>query len=200
MRLTIDPEGSPQRHLDILNAICAPKGLGRALDVMCCEGNSTKHLNYARKVFVDIQYRDIEMNPKDLFVVTDVFNFLSHDDCIYDVALCMDGIEHLEKGEGHMLIKGLEKTSDKVVFFTPLGNYVITDDNDPDHHHSGWLPEEFEALGYHTIVMPNFHRQLNVGAFFAFKYTMYFSLEETARLKESIKAIESIKTLPWIKN
>lgn len=199
MRVDILSEGSPEKHLDVLNVICQPVGGGIALDAMCCEGNSTRKLKYRRKVFVDVQYREIEMNPSDLFVVTDIFNFLSHDEYIYDAAFCLDGIEHLSKDEGYVLIDKLEKTADKVIFFTPLGDYAITDDNDPDHHHSGWLPSEFEALGYSTIVFPNFHADINTGAFFAFKFTRLFSLDADRCEQELERIVNELDQLSWTK-
>lgn len=199
MRITIDGCGTPQMHFDLLTTICGSNETGCALDAMCCEGNSTKKLKFRRKVFVDVQYREVQMNPADLFVVTDIFNFLSHNDYIYDVALCLDGIEHLTKDEGYILIDKLEKTADKVVFFTPLGEYSLSDDDDPDHHHSGWLPSEFEDLGYSVIVLPNFHEEINAGAFFAFKCTEMYSLKPRVRESEMQRIINDIEQVPWTK-
>lgn len=199
MRMTIDGSGNAWKHQDILKAICGDTSSASALDAMCCHGNSTKRLEFRRKVFVDVQYRPIDMNPTDLFVVTDIFNFLSHEEYIFDVAFCLDGIEHLTKDEGYVLIDKLEKRADKVIFFTPLGEYALSDDNDPDHHHSGWLPSEFEALGYETIVFPDFHDTINAGAFFAFKCTDLYSILTKTREVEIARIFTAIEELPWTK-
>lgn len=200
MRLTIDDiPGSPQIHLDILRAICDVKGTEHALDVMCCEGNSTRNLNFKKRVMVDLQYRKVEKKPGDIFVVCDVFDFLEHDANLYDVAFCLDGIEHLSKTEGFTLLELLPKSADKVIFFTPLGKYMVGDDQDPDHHHSGWYPEDFEAFGYSTIVFSNFHEPLGVGAFFAFKCTSYFSVDNTKLSQELERVFREIKNFSWTK-
>jgi hypothetical protein len=57
--------------------------------------------------------------------------------------------------------------SEKQIFFTPLGDYMVDDSLDPEGHHSGWLPEDFEQLGWATIVLPDYHPLLGIGAFYA---------------------------------
>lgn len=95
--------GSGDIHAEMLNIICGNKNRGTALDVMCCEGNPTRKLDFVRKVYVDMQYRPIPIREVDMYVISDVFTFLLHDEFIYDVVFCMDGIEHLSKAEGQRL-------------------------------------------------------------------------------------------------
>jgi hypothetical protein len=192
MRILLDDvNGSGDIHFDVLNIICGHGKRGSSLDVMCCEGNSTRKLDFQKRVFVDIQYRKMDIKPNDIFVIGDVFTFLMHDECLYDVVFCMDGIEHLTKKDGGRLINLLQLSGEKVIFFTPLGEYCLIDDNDPDHHHSAWLPSEFEELGYSTIVFPKYHAEYNVGAFFAFK------TDDTVH--DTMRIHEEINKLPWIK-
>lgn len=170
MRLTVDGiHGNGSVHFDVLNTICGSANRSYALDLMCCEGSSTKNLYFEKKIFVDIQYRNVDRKKTDMQVVGDVFSFLHHDQFIYDVVFCLDGIEHLSKKDGYRLINTAQLAGEKVIFFTPLGEYIISDDEDPDHHHSGWLPGDFEELGYSTIVFPAYHELLNIGSFYAFK-------------------------------
>ena len=192
MRLILDGiHGSGEIHFEVLNAICGSRNRGSALDVMCCEGNSTAKLQFDRKVFVDIQYRQVNRKYRDMVVITDVFNFLQYDGTIYDVGLCMDGIEHLTKNKGMKLINMLQLAAEKVIFFTPLGDYCLTEDDDPDHHHSGWYPADFEELGYATIVFPKYHEEYNVGAFFAFRCDD--TLDEFARIEDEINQLSWTK-------
>lgn len=199
MRMTLEGiSGSPEIHLEVLNAICDFKGTESVLDLMCCEGNSTRYLKVAKRILVDIQYRKVEKKESDMFVVSDVFNFLDHDAYMYDAAFCLDGIEHLSRGDGFRLMDQIQKSADKVIFFTPLGSYCVTDDDDPDHHHSAWLPEDFEAFGYSTLVFPQFHETLKFGAFFAFKCTDFFSIDNQRLSQELVRIFNAFKQFPWI--
>lgn len=190
--------GSPEILHEVLQAIGDFKGTETVLDLMCCEGNSTRKLNVNKRILVDIQYRPIEKNEWDLFVVSDAFTFLQHDAFLYDAAFCLDGIEHLSRKEGFTLMELLQKSADKVVFFTPLGAYCVTDDEHPDHHHSGWMPEDFEACGYSTLVFPDFHEQLKFGAFFAFKCTEFYSIDNKKLAQELVRIFNAFKSFPWI--
>lgn len=190
--------GSPEILNDVLKAIGDFHGTETVLDLMCCQGNSTRNLNVNKRILVDIQYRPIEKNEWDIFVLSDAFTFLQHDAYLYDAAFCLDGIEHLSRKEGFLLLEMLQKSADKVVFFTPLGAYCLTDDDDPDHHHSGWLPEDFEAYGYSTLVFPNFHERLKWGAFFAFKCTELYTIDNRKLSQELVRIFNAFKSFPWI--
>lgn len=76
----------------------------------------------------------------------------------YDVVLCHQVLEHLEKKEGKKAIKKWEEIASKrVVIGTPVGfiKYEHTEEiNRPDEdneliqHKSGWGPPELKKLGY----------------------------------------------------
>lgn len=173
MRLTFNIEGSPEIHLDVLKTICEAYGDNNdLLDLMCCEASQTRHLLFKKRTFVDIQARPLPLRTADIFVQADVIDFFRMIDGgrEYDVITCLDGIEHLKK-EYVILLEALARAHahKAVIYFTPLGEYCIEDDDNPDHHHSGWYPDWFETMGYTTIVFPNFHKGLGVGAFFCFK-------------------------------
>src|ERR1700744_1113905 len=164
MRLTFDVEGTPEIHLDVLRTICEAYGENNdLLDLMCCEASQTRHLWFKKKTFVDIQRREVPLRECDIFVQADVIQFFRMIDNgrEYDIITCLDGIEHLKK-EIVIVLEALARAHahKAVIYFTPLGDYCLQDDDDPDHHHSGWHPEWFEAMGYTTIVFPNFHKLL----------------------------------------
>lgn len=69
----------------------------------------------------------------------------------FDVAVCVEVIEHLHKEEGMRFLKQLEAIARRqVIITTPWGYFPIVErkDNPNLSHLSGWLPEEFEAMGY----------------------------------------------------
>jgi hypothetical protein len=117
------------------------------------------------------------------FMRADVFDAL---DChnpgidMIDTIVCSDGIEHLIREQGLRLIQQMEEHGSKQIIFTPLGELSVTKGNHPDQHKSGWLPEQFSE--WDCIVLPNFHPQLNCGAFFAYNC----SPEEKQRIYNEI--------------
>jgi SAM-dependent methyltransferase len=69
----------------------------------------------------------------------------------FDAAICIEVIEHLGKEEGLEFLKQLEGIARKrVIVATPWGYFPLKEreDNPYLNHLSGWLPEEFEAMGY----------------------------------------------------
>jgi hypothetical protein len=69
----------------------------------------------------------------------------------FDAAICIEVIEHLGKKEGLEFLKQLEDIARKrVIVATPWGYFPLKEreDNPYLNHLSGWLPEEFEAMGY----------------------------------------------------
>lgn len=69
----------------------------------------------------------------------------------FDAALCVEVIEHLDKQEGFALVRRLEEIARRqVIITTPWGYCPLEERHDNPHlnHVSGWLPQEFEAMGY----------------------------------------------------
>jgi hypothetical protein len=134
------------------------------------------------RTYVDIQYRGFDF-PDELvnFRQMDVLEFLPS--CIddYDLMLCSDGLEHLTIEKGQTLIYYMGLCSTMQVIFTPLGEYMISEDEHPDSHRSGWTPAMLPE--YLSIVFPDFHPTLGVGAFFA----VNCSNEEKQRIINEIK-------------
>lgn len=75
---------------------------------------------------------------------------LPFNDKEFDVATCIEVIEHLPKNSGLRLLHELERISKKVILTTPNG-YLLQkalDDNPFQKHLSGWSAKDFIKLGY----------------------------------------------------
>jgi len=71
----------------------------------------------------------------------------------FDAAICVEVIEHLDKASGIKLIQQMEEIAAKqVIIMTPWGYLPMEkrEDNPYLTHHSGWLPREFQEMGYKT--------------------------------------------------
>jgi SAM-dependent methyltransferase len=62
----------------------------------------------------------------------------------YDLALFIDVIEHLEKGDAYRVLEGLARRAKKVLITTPLGFRQQEIEGMPfETHRSGWFPGDF---------------------------------------------------------
>lgn len=168
-RIDIDIDGSPELHLHILDLLCDGIKGKIMVDLMCCEASQTRKLSgWASETYVDIQRRDMGEKEK-YFVQQDVGEFLVNQVQVFDVAFCLDGVEHLHESDAFDVISMASAVSKRGIFFTPLGDFNITEDDNPDSHRSGWLPEDIEGVypnKFAFIVLPNFHKTIGAGAFF----------------------------------
>ena len=71
----------------------------------------------------------------------------------FDTVLCLNLVEHLKKKEGIMLINEVERIARKqVILYLPVG-YLPQPHKDENiflEHKSGWIPKEFENIGYNV--------------------------------------------------
>ena len=91
---------------------------------------------------------------------------------VFGTVYLLDVMEHLKKDEGTKLLKDLERICDRIVFFTPLGELWVTEEDHPYSHKCGWTPEDAEKLGFKTWSWPKFHKFADGtvhGAFWAWK-------------------------------
>lgn len=173
MRIVFDEiEGNGDIHLDVIKVICGTTENKSMIDLCCGFAPQTRQLGFKNKLYVDVVYRDL-MEESDDFRVMDVLAFMKgggDHGKYFDVSIMLDGIEHFRKDDANYILDWMYENSDKQIIFTPLGDYVIetVPTNHPDSHKSGWMPEDFEAMGWNTIVFPKFHALLGIGAFFAF--------------------------------
>lgn len=169
MKIQINQHGSFPLYERVIEAIMGSKTCDLSLiDLCCCEATVTRKLNFKEKTYVDVlDCWDIP-GQMDRFIQTDVLGDHEIFKKRYDIANCSDGIEHLTKENGFKLVERMKTISDKQILFTPLGNYMVENDNpDPKCHKSGWFAEDFE--GFASIVCPNYHPTLNVGAFWVWR-------------------------------
>lgn len=160
-------EGSGELYLKVLKAICGDTSNKYMADLLCHHAPYTPLLGFKNRLYIDVQDRGLDhKEEQQFFVKSDIWTFLvDNSDLHCDTMICSDGLEHLEKQKGYDLLFTMNLMSDKQIIFTPLGEYMITEDDHPDSHKSGWMPEDLS--NYASIVFPDFHPQLNTGAFFA---------------------------------
>ncbi len=158
--------GNGDLHLAILKALCGDTTHKSMVDLMCYSAPYTARLGFRDRLYVDVQDRDFDFpEEKQHFVQMDVLkiNPLSH----FDVAFCLDGIEHLSHEQGWQLLELMENIATLPILYTPLGEVIIKKDNHPDSHKCGWYPEELPE--WNSIVFPDWHPTLEVGAWYAWK-------------------------------
>jgi len=169
MQITLEDIGSGELYLKIMKAICDETEDKSVADIMCHLSPYIPQLGFKERTYVDIQKRPLDHKKEQKwFVKMDVIEFLRKGKH-FDVINCSDGIEHLSSYNGKLLVNLMEQYSNKQIIFTPLGEHKIVRDNHPDSHASGWTPDYFE--GWASIILPNFHPTLGVGAFFAWHCT-----------------------------
>ena len=167
-------EGNEEVYLDVLKAICGDTQGKSMVDLMCHKAPYTPKLGFEKRTYVDIQFRGLDFKEEERFFHNrDVIEFI-HDgywrdkSFFVDVAICSDGIEHLSREDGFELLNGMEQRSYKQIIFTPTRDFNLSTDNNPDSHKSSWAPQYFITMGYAVIDFPDFHKQMDQGAFFAF--------------------------------
>jgi len=191
MNLTFpNVHGNSEIYMDCLRAICGDHCADESFIDLCCNlAPHTPLLGFAERCYIDVLPRILD-HPEEqqFFIQKDVLAinpFLT-----YDTSICSDGIEHFKKEDGYKLLGLMYEISYKQILFTPLGEYMVDPiSKDPEGHHSGWTPED--VPGHATIVFPQYHPTLNVGAFF------FWSSDN---LQEDFERVEQIlKTKSWAK-
>lgn len=164
-------QGSTEIYMDVMRAICGDTKGKSMVDLCSNLAPHTPLLGFARRLYVDILPRRLDLSSEQqYFRQHDVLrlNEIITDDADIDVTICSDGIEHFTKPKGYELLEIMEMVSRKQILFTPLGEYMVdVISEDPEGHHSGWVPEDVK--NYAAIVFPDYHPTLGVGAFFFLK-------------------------------
>lgn len=175
-------KGSGELWLGIMKIICGDTSKQSMIDLGCHLAPYTSQLGFWYRAYVDIQERPLD-NPEEqqFFIKWDAVLYIGICEEYFDVSIASDFIEHLTKDRGEHLLFRMEEVSDKQIIFTPLGDYMISKDDHPDSHHSGWTPAMMPE--YLSIVLPDYHPTLGVGAFFAINC----STEEKQRIFYEIK-------------
>jgi len=178
-------EGSGELWLDIMRIICGDTSGKSMVDLGCHKAPYTPLLGFSERTYVDIQDRPLDhTNEQKYFIKEDIIHYLNAIDRGPNVFVLSDTIEHLILADGYKVINLMTDKGYKNIIFTPLGEYMLepTPTNNPDSHRSAWIPEMLS--GYVSIILPNFHKSINKGAFFAFNCNQ----QETDRIINEIKA------------
>lgn len=159
-------EGSGEIYLTVMKSICGDTTGKSMVDLMCYRAPYTPLLGFKERTYVDIQRRPLDFkSEEEFFIHGDVIDFLKQIKTKrYDVSICSDGIEHLDRIMGVILWTRMSLCSKKQIGFTPLGPLNITNDHNPDSHRSSWLPGDL--FGTASVVFPDFHKSIGHGAFF----------------------------------
>lgn len=133
------------------------KGSKSILDVGCGKGEPMKFINRHKKfrtMGVDVFEPYIEAckakQIHDEYLMCNICN-LPFVDGSFDVVMCMEVLEHLEKEEGDKLIRDMERIARKqVILTTPVGKFEQEEQelNPYQKHRSSWLPAELKSRGY----------------------------------------------------
>lgn len=161
--------GSGELWLDVMGIICGDTSDKNMIDLGCHRAPYTPLLGFKRRRYIDIQDRPLDdSKEQEYFVQADIIEYMQKLPPFNGTIIASDSIEHLTKEQGDLLFKMMWFKSRELVIFTPLGPYMV--DNgyqiNPDSHRSGWIPDDFK--GCHSIIFPDFHPTLGVGAFFSF--------------------------------
>jgi hypothetical protein len=165
-------EGSGEVQYQVLKAICGDTTNKSMVDIGCGFCPTTRRLGFTDKTYVDIVVRDLG-EENEYFKQMDILQMIKlKSKNKIDVTISLDNLEHFWEKDAIRLIKWMDKNSETKIIFTPLGHYMTIDDKeniDPDTHKSGFTPQQFNDLGWHTLTFHNFHPTLNLGTFFAWK-------------------------------
>lgn len=122
-----------------------------------------------RKFTEEIDVTAVDLTPEYLKVLKERQPFIkpvlgdaveyirNASDKSFDIVAIIDGLEHLPKKKGHIVLKECKRVAKrKVLVFTPQGyvendihaTWGIKDTDEHQRHLSGWKPEEILAYGY----------------------------------------------------
>jgi len=72
----------------------------------------------------------------------------------FDAVVALEVLEHLPKDQGSALLSAMETIASKAVLLTTPNGFVEQEElegNPFQRHLSGWVPEEFRALGFEVV-------------------------------------------------
>lgn len=129
-------------------------GCTSALDLACGYNSLIQCTDIPHKVGVEVfsEYlnKSKEKGIHDEYIQEDILS-VQFPPRSYDLVLCSEIIEHLDKQDGFTLLENAERwAAKKVIIATPNGylQQEEYDDNPLQIHKSGWTVDEFEKRGY----------------------------------------------------
>lgn len=185
--------GNYERFLETLNVLIGGKR-NSFIDLGCCHATVTGLLtDFKERKYIDILPRVLDYpDEQKYFEEGDILKL--NIDKHYDVSFALDVPEHIYKEDGWKLYDIMSRISDRVICFTPLDEWMMTDESDknPESHRSIWRPEDLDDT-WVKIVFPVYHPALNIGAWF------YMKCENPSVEFERIQKEINIKVEQWVK-
>lgn len=173
LKLTYSHYGSGPLQIEILKAISGDVVGQSMIDLCCGSAPQTGLIKFKEKTYVDVVDRPL---PDGEVIVSNVIDYLKENqNKVYDVSISTDTIEHFREKDAIEFLELTNGVAKKQIWFTPLGEYCMTNDpndNNPDSHKSAWTPEKLEEMypgKWAFIEFPNWHPTLGengLGAFF----------------------------------
>lgn len=130
------------------------------LDVGCGKGEPAEFINWKgvyQSVGLDSFEPYLRLCQKDkihnAYIQGDV-RHLPFTNKSFDLVLCLEVLEHLEKQDGENLLQELERVATRqIILSTPAGDYKqdAYDSNPNQEHKYIWNPLEIKVKGYRTI-------------------------------------------------
>lgn len=133
------------------------------LDAACGLSLKSKYIPAQIRVGVDIYdeyFKHIESDVPYVVIKYDIRNLREiFSPKSFDLVIALDVMEHLEKEESLDVLRQCEAIAKKAVIIETPRGFIPTNMDILGHggdtwqtHRSGWEPEEFENLGYKTLV------------------------------------------------
>jgi 2-polyprenyl-3-methyl-5-hydroxy-6-metoxy-1,4-benzoquinol methylase len=145
----------PFTYLNIFNSLLSESKT--VLDVGCGHGKFMKQLNSEKQFeatgveIFDEYITQAKNTDAYIDVVKQDIRKLDFPNMSFDAVMLSQVIEHLTKEEGLEIMRRAEKIAEKVVIIaTPNGSFDQGeyDGNKFQEHHSSWLTQDFQKLGY----------------------------------------------------
>ena len=133
------------------------------LDAACGLSLRSKYIPAQIRVGVDIHEEYFKHIESDVPYVVLKYDIRKLEEIFmpksFDIVIALDVVEHIEKGQSLDMIRQLEAIARKAVIIETPEGYVPQNIDIQGHggdewqtHRSGWSVEDFEAMGYKTVV------------------------------------------------
>ncbi len=133
------------------------------LDAACGLSLKSKYIPAQIRVGVDIHEKYFDHIESEVPYVTIKYDIRKLEEIFmpksFDIVIALDVVEHLEKEEALSVMRQCEKIAKKAVIIETPKGFIPQNIDIQGHgadewqtHRCGWEPEEFEALGYKTVL------------------------------------------------
>lgn len=127
------------------------------LDIGCGKGQPMRFINRRKQfyavgadIFAPYLRECKRQGIHDEYILCDI-RHLPFKNKSFDIVLCMEVLEHLDKGDGERLTETMEEIARKqVILSTPVGKYrqEVYNNNPHQRHRYIWTPVQMKDKGY----------------------------------------------------